>query len=71
MKHWNLILAMILCLIAIGGLAVLFRTESPDKQDSEQSSIEQPVEDSNDSSTNTTEPVIVDGIELDENRLIF
>ena len=71
MKHWNLILAMILCLIAIGGLAVLFRTESPDKQDSEQSSIEQPVEDSNDSSTNTTEPVIVDGIELNENRLIF
>ena len=71
MKHWNLILAMILCLIAIGGLAVLFRTESPDKQDSEQSSIEQPVEDSNDSSINTTEPVIVDGIELDENRLIF
>lgn len=71
MKHWNLILAMILCLIAIGGLAVLFRTESPDKQDSEQSSIEQPVEDSNDSSTNTTEPVIVDGIELDENGLIF
>jgi len=71
MKHWNLILAMILCLIAIGGLAVLFRTESPDKQDSEQSSIEQPVEDYNDSSTNTTEPVIVDGIELDENRLIF
>lgn len=71
MKHWNLILAMILCLIAIGGLAVLFRTESPDKQDSEQSSIEQPVEDSNDSSTDTTEPVIVDGIELDENRLIF
>ena len=71
MKHWNLILAMILCLIAIGGLAVLFRTESPDKQDSEQSSIEQPVKDSNDSSTDTTEPVIVDGIELDENRLIF
>lgn len=71
MKHWNLILAMILCLIAIGGLAVLFRTESPDEQDSEQSSIEQPVEDSNDSSINTTEPVIVDGIELDENRLIF
>lgn len=71
MKHWNLILAMILCLIAVGGLAVLFRTESPDKQDSEQSSIEQPVEDSNDSSTDTTEPVIVDGIELDENRLIF
>lgn len=71
MKHWNLILAMILCLIALGGLAVLFRTESPDKQDSEQSSIEQPVEDSNDSSTNTTEPVIVDGIELDENGLIF
>lgn len=71
MKHWNLILAMILCLIAIGGLAVLFRTESPDKQDSEQSSIEQPVKDSNDSSTNTTEPVIVDGIELDENGLIF
>ena len=71
MKHWNLILAMILCLIAIGGLAVLFRTESPDKQDSEQSSIEQPVEDSNDSSTDTTEPVIVDGIELDESGLIF
>ena len=71
MKHWNLIFAMILCLIAIGGLAVLFRTESLDKQDSEQSTIEQPVEDSNDSSTNTTEPVIVDGIELDENRLIF
>ena len=71
MKHWNLILAMILCLIAIGGLAVLFRTESLDKQDSEQSTIEQPVEDSNDSSTDTTEPVIVDGIELDENRLIF
>ena len=71
MKHWNLILAMILCLIAIGGLAVLFRTESLDKQDSEQSTIEQPVEDSNDSSTNTTEPVIVDGIELDENGLIF
>jgi len=71
MKHWNLILALILCLIAIGGLAVLFRTESPDKQDSEQSTIEQPVEDSNDSSTDTTEPVIVDGIELDENRLIF
>jgi len=71
MKHWNLILALILCLIAIGGLAVLFRTESLDKQDSEQSTIEQPVEDSNDSSTDTTEPVIVDGIELDENRLIF
>lgn len=71
MKHWNLIWAMILCLIAIGGLAVLFRTESLDKQDSEQSTIEQPVEDSNDSSTDTTEPVIVDGIELDENRLIF
>ena len=71
MKHWNLILAMILCLIALGGLAVLFRTESPDKQDSEQSSIEQPVEDSNDSSTDITEPVIADGIELDENRLIF
>ena len=71
MKHLNLILGLILCLIAIGGLAVLFRTESPDKQDSEQSSIEQPVEDSNDSSTNTTEPVIVDGIELDENGLIF
>lgn len=71
MKHWNLILALILCLIAIGGLAVLFRTESLDKQDSEQSTIEQPVEDSNDSSTDTTEPVIVDDIELDENRLIF
>ena len=71
MKHLNLILGLILCLIAIGGLAVLFRTESPDKQDSEQSSIEQPVEDSNDSSTDTTEPVIVDGIELDENGLIF
>lgn len=71
MKHLNLILGLILCLIAIGGLAVLFRTESPDKQDSEQSSIEQPVEDSNDSSTDTTEPVIVDGIELDESGLIF
>jgi len=71
MKHLNLILGLILCLIAVGGLAVLFRTESSDKKDGEQSSIEQPIEDSSDSSIDTTEPILIDGIELDENGLIF
>ena len=59
MKKWGLILALILCLVAVGGLAVIFRTgkDSPPSGD----------DSSGDSSYNGG----VEGVELNETNLIF
>lgn len=71
MKHWNLILGLFLCLIAIGGLVVLFRAEPDENENKGQSSIEQPSDDVIDSGGDSTEPIDIESIEINETRLIF
>ena len=72
MKHWNLILGLVLCLIAIGGLTVLFRVDTSDKPTNDgQSSIEQPSDESTGFDDDSTESIDVESIELDENGLMF
>jgi hypothetical protein len=63
MKKWSLILALFLCLIAVGGLAVAFRLgkESTPTDKNNNSTV------GNDSSYNEN----IDGIDLNETSLIF
>jgi hypothetical protein len=74
MKQSGLILALILCLIALGGIAVLFRIDgssNPPTSD-EQSSIEQPSDENPDSGEiEDGEYVPVNGIKLNGNHLVF
>ena len=72
MKKWALILAAILCVIAMGGLAVLFRAETPnDTTDGQNSSVESPTDDTGVSDNGTTDDMPIDGIDLNETNLIF
>ena len=60
MKKWSLILALFLCLIAVGGIAVIFRNEDSTPSDK------------NDSSTGgSSYGDEIDGIDLNESNLIF
>lgn len=65
MKKWSLIMALLLCLIALGGLTVLFN-EKPLQEDigNQDSIIETPVDGEEDN-------IQVGEIVLNENRLIF
>ena len=60
MKKGSLILALFLCLIAVGGLAVLFRTDNNASPS-----------DNNSSGGNGGYESEVEGIELNETNLIF
>lgn len=60
MKKWSLIVALILCLIAVGGLAVVFRTD----KDSTHT-------DNGNSSGGSSYGDEVEGIDLNETHLIF
>ena len=60
MKKGSLILALFLCLIAVGGLAVLFRTDNKTSPS-----------DNNSSGGNGGYESEVEGIELNETNLIF
>ena len=60
MKKWSLILALFLCLIAIGGIAVIFRNEDSTPSDNK-----------NDSTGGSSQEYEVDGIDLNETNLIF
>ena len=64
MKKWSLVLALFLCLIAVGGLAVVFRTDK-----------DATPADKNNNSTGDSfygEQIgEVDGVDLNENNLIF
>ena len=63
MKKWSLILALFLCLIAVGGLAVIFRTEN-NSSPSDNSS-------SGGNGGNGGYESEVEGIDLNETILIF
>ena len=65
MKKWSLIMALLLCLIALGGLTVLFN-EKPLQEDigNQDSIIETPVDGEEDN-------IQAGEIVLNENRLIF
>lgn len=60
MKKWSLILALFLCLIAVGGLAVIFRTENNSSPS-----------DNSSSGGNGGYESEVEGIDLNETNLIF
>lgn len=59
MKKWSLILALFLCIIAVGGLVVIFRTEKESA----------PL--GNDSSGGSSYSGEVEGVELNESNLIY
>lgn len=72
MKKWSLILALILCLIAVGGLAVVFNTDKPDDTAGGQnSSIDTPIDDSSSSGGGNMDDTPIDGITLNKTNLIF
>lgn len=61
MKKWSLILALFLCIVAVGGLAVLFHSDK-----------ESTPTDKNDSSAGgSSYDDEIDGIDLNETNLIF
>ena len=60
MKKGSLILALLLCLIAVGGLAVLFRTDNTETPSG-----------NNSSGGNGGYESEIEGIELNETLLIF
>ena len=60
MKKGSLILALFLCLIAVGGLAVLFRADNNETPS-----------DNNSSGGNSGYESEVEGIDLNETNLIF
>ena len=60
MKKWSLILALILCIVAVGGLAVVFRSDK-DSTPSE----------NNNSTGGSSYGDEIDGIDLNETNLIF
>ena len=60
MKKGSLILALFLCLIAVGGLAVLFRSDNTETPS-----------DNNSSGGNSGYESEVEGIDLNETNLIF
>ena len=61
MKKGSLILALFLCLIAVGGLAVLFRSDNTETPSGNNSS----------SGGNSGYESEVEGIDLNETKLIF
>ena len=72
MKKWSLILALILCLIAVGGLAVVFSADKPDDTTGGQnSSIDTPIDDSNSSGVSNAHDTSIEVITLKETNLIF
>ena len=71
MKKWALILAAILCVIAIGGLAVLFRVDEPTQSGGQNSTVEQPSGDDNSSSDEDTPHIPIQEIELDKIKILF
>ena len=60
MKKWSIILALILCCIAVGGLAVLFRSEKEPSTDNP-----------NNSTGGSAYEDEIEGIDLNETNLIF
>lgn len=60
MKKWSLVVALILCLIAVGGLAVVFREKDSTHTNN-----------NNSSGGNSSYGDEVDGIDLNETHLIF
>ena len=63
MKKWSLILALVLCVIAVGGLAVVFRSD----KDSTPTDKNNNSTGGNGGSYNEN----IDGIDLNETSLIF
>jgi hypothetical protein len=61
MKKWSLILALFLCLIAVGGLAVVFRSDKDST----------PVDKNDSSAGGSSYGDEIDGIDLNETNLIF
>lgn len=61
MKKWSLILALFLCLIAVGGLAVVFRSDKDST----------PADNNNTSTGGSSYGDEIDGIDLNETNLIF
>lgn len=61
MKKWRLILALFLCVIAIGGLVVVLRS---DKEST-------PLDKNNNSSDGSSYGGEIEGIDLNETNLIF
>ncbi|MBQ3220591.1 MAG: hypothetical protein IJB34_01365 [Clostridia bacterium] len=60
MKKWSLILALILCCIAVGGIAVIFRNEGSTPSDNK-----------NDSTGGSSQEYEVEGVDLNDKNLIF
>jgi hypothetical protein len=63
MKKWTLILALFLCLIAVGGLAVIFRTDNSSSPSDNSSS--------GGNGGNSRYESEVEGIDLNGTNLIF
>lgn len=68
MKKWSALLALILCLIATGGLISIFNSYTPDEPKNEQnSSIEKPVGGSDSQGDETP----IEHLILNQSNLIF
>jgi hypothetical protein len=73
MKKWRVILAIFLCVIAIGGLAVLFREDSDlkEKEPQNQEQEQPPNQEQENRQGGEEEKVEVVGIVLSHDYLIF
>ena len=60
MKKWSLILALFLCLIAVGGIVVIVRNEDSATSNNK-----------NDSTGGSSQEYEVEGIDLNDTNLIF
>ena len=61
MKKWSLILALFLCIVAVGGLAVVFRSDKDST----------PADKTDSSAGGSSYGNEIDGIDLNESNLIF
>ena len=60
MRKWSLILALFLCLIAVGGIVVIVRNEDSVPSDNK-----------NDSTGGSSQEYEVEGVDLNDTNLIF
>ena len=60
MRKWSLILALFLCLIAVGGIVVVVRNEDSATSDNK-----------NDSTGGSSQEYEVEGVDLNDKNLIF
>lgn len=60
MRKWSLILALFLCLIAVGGIVVIVRNEDSATSDNK-----------NDSTGGSSQEYEVEGVDLNDKNLIF